>query len=444
MNRPTTAVFAALESLLVAGVGVGIPVVALTFVWAFQYGLQIDWSVFWRAGADVWLVGHGVDLTLTLSSSAAAATGVSGASAPILISIAALGFALLTALMGARSGRRLAETPHRAIGSASAIGVFAVLSAIIAISADAPNARPSIAQGIAWPTIVFGVPLLVAAEIARRRRNAPADPVTRAVLDAAGRIPVVGRELALVALRTGSAVAATVLGVAGLIVALLLVTHYASIITLYEGAHAGVLGGVALTLGQIALIPNAIAWAASWLVGPGFALGTGSSVSPLGTTLGPMPAVPFLGALPTSSLAFGFLGILVPVVAAFVLTTLLRPVIEEALGDDDTLAMRAVAGASTGVAAGLVLGLVTAFASGSAGPGRLSGVGGDALAVGAFAALEVAVPSVIALIIRQPERLTLPTRADAAREPDREQPDREQSDRAQDDIVTERIDGLSR
>ncbi|BDZ49154.1 hypothetical protein GCM10025867_13950 [Frondihabitans sucicola] len=403
MNRPVTVVFAALESLLVVGIGVGIPVVALTFLWAFQYGLQVDWLEFWRAGADVWLVGHGVDLTLTLSKSAAAATGITGAGAPIVLTIAALGFAVATVLLGARSGRRIAETRHRAIGSVSAIATFAVFSALVSVSARQPGAEPAPVQGIVLPTLVFAVPLLVAAEVNRRRRGADPDPVTGAILAAIDRIPVVGRAVVAVAVRAGLGIAVVVFAVAGLAVGLLLLTHYAQIITLYEGAHAGGLGGLALTLGQIALIPNAIAWATSWFVGPGFALGTGSSVSPLGTTIGPMPAVPFLGALPTSELAFGFVGILVPVVATFVVVTLFRASIERQLGSDDTLVVRIVAGAATGVVAGLALGIVAGFSAGSAGPGRLASVGPNGLVVGAFAALEVAVPAILALVVRQPD-----------------------------------------
>jgi hypothetical protein len=448
MNRSATALFAALESLLVVGIGVGIPVVALTFLWAFQYGLQVDWFEFWRAGVDIWLVGHGVDLTLTLSKSAAAATGVAGAGAPIVISIAALGFALATALLGARSGRRIAETRHRALGTAIAILAFAVLSALLTTSARTPLAEPAAVQGVILPTLVFTVPLLVAAEVNRRRRGARPDRVTASALRLIDRVPALARAVTRAALRAGTASAAAVFAVAGLVVGLLLLTHYAQMISLYEGAHAGGLGGLALTLGQIALLPNAVVWAASWFVGPGFALGSGSSVSPLGTTIGPMPAIPFLGALPTSSLAFGFVGILVPVVAAFVLVALLRPSIERSLGHDDTLLARVVTGAATGAVAGLVLGLASAFSAGSAGPGRLATVGPNGLVVGAFAGLEVAIPAILALVIRRPDitigELTaavgdrLPGRSDAAAHPD-------SVERAHPDSVeTERLDGLTR
>ncbi|WP_223269493.1 DUF6350 family protein [Frigoribacterium sp. ACAM 257] len=401
MNRPVTAVFAALEALLVVGIGVGLPVVVLSLLWAFQYGLQIDWIVFWRAAVDIWLVGHGVDLDLQLGAATAAASGVPGAEAPFAVTIAALGFSVLTVLLGVRAGRAVAETAHRVVGVLSTIGVFALLSLLVTATAQHPLASPVLWQGIVLPTLVYAVPVVAMAEITRRRRGEPADPVTAALVALIGRAPRTARVVAAAGLRIGTASAAAVLAVSGVVVAVLTLTHYGELITLYEGAHAGLLGGVALTLGQLALLPDLVVWAASWFVGPGFALGTGSGVSPLGTAVGPMPAVPFLGALPTASSSFAFVGLLVPVVAAFVVTTLLRPRIERLLaetGSADVL-RRVLVGVTGGVVSGVLLGLLAWSASGAAGPGRLAHVGPDPLLVGAFAALEVAVPSVLAMVV---------------------------------------------
>ncbi|WP_245186128.1 DUF6350 family protein [Frigoribacterium sp. PvP032] len=401
MNRPVTAVFAALEALLVVGIGVGLPVVVLSLLWAFQYGLQIDWIVFWRAAVDIWLVGHGVDLDLQLGAATAAASGVPGAEAPFAVTIAALGFSVLTVLLGIRAGRAVAETAHRVIGVLSTIGVFALLSLLVTATAQHPLASPVLWQGVVLPTLVYAVPVVAMAEVTRRRRGEPADPVTGAIFSFVARAPRTARVVAAAGLRIGTASAAAVLAVSGVVVGVLMLTHYGELITLYEGAHAGLLGGIALTLGQLALLPDLVVWAASWFVGPGFALGTGSGVSPLGTSVGPMPAVPFLGALPTASSSFAFVGLLVPVVAAFVVTTLLRPRIERLLGEAGSadVLRRVLVGVVGGVVAGALLGLLAWSASGAAGPGRLAHVGPDPLLVGAFAALEVAVPSVLAMVV---------------------------------------------
>jgi hypothetical protein len=404
MNRPVTALFSALEALLVVAIGVGIPLVVLTSLWAFQYGLQIDWVVFWRAAVDSWLVGHGADLTVQLSADAAAATGIPGADAPIVVSIAALGFAVLTVLMGIRAGRAAAETAHRVTGVLVTIGTFALLSLALAASAQHELARPSLWQGTLLPALVYAVPVVAMAEVTRRRRGESADPVTGAVIGLLSRLPGQVTGIAAAGLRLGAVAASTVLAASSVIVSVLIVANYAEIITLYEGAHGGFLGGLALTIGQLALLPDVVVWAASWLVGPGFAIGTGSSISPLGTAVGPMPAIPFLGALPTADLTFGFVGLLVPVVAAYVCATLLRPRLQRMLAGHgvDDLVRRLVVAVVGGLVGGVLLGLLAWAASGSAGPGRLTDVGPDPLLVGGFAALEFAVAGVLAMVVSPP------------------------------------------
>lgn len=93
-------------------------------------------------------------------------------------------------------------------------------------------------------------------------------------------------------LRGAVASATVVIAASALAVAVLSPANYAAIISLYESVHAGVLGGIALTIGQLAVLPNLVIWRAPWFIGPGFANGAGSSVTPLGTTLGPIPAIP--------------------------------------------------------------------------------------------------------------------------------------------------------
>ena len=51
-------------------------------------------------------------------------------------------------------------------------------------------------------------------------------------------------------------------------------------------------------LAQLLVVPDAVVWAAAYLAGPGFAVGTATSVDPGGTVLGPLPALPLFGALP--------------------------------------------------------------------------------------------------------------------------------------------------
>lgn len=409
MNRLGTALLAAIEAVVTVGVGIGIALVPLTLLWGFEYGLQVDWDVFWKATGSVWLVGHGVDVSFLLGSAVAKSSGVSGAADPINVTLAALGFAVVTAWLGARAGRRFAETEHRTTGLLVGTAVVAVLGLGVALSSTSAATQPTIWQSVVLPALWFGIPALISSEVCRRRRDLPADPATQRVIDLLDRVPVLWRTVAGFGLRAGTAATAVVVAFAGVVVGLLLFTSFAEVITLYEQSHAGVIGGIALTVGQLAFLPDFVGWATSWLIGPGFAIGTGSSVSPIATTLGPIPGLPVFGALPTSGHTFGLVWILVPVIAGFAIGGSMRPRLVRALGNADSALHRALAGVATGIVAAVLTGLIAWVSSGSFGPGRLADVGPHALVVGGFAALEIGLPAVIALaagsdLVRLPDR----------------------------------------
>jgi len=396
VNRQLTALFAAFEAVLVVAIGIAIPLVPLTLLWAIQFGLAIDWSVFWRAAADIWLLGHGVDVTFTLDPDSAALLGLPGAGDPFTVTIAILGIGLLTVLLGIRAGRRVAETRYRALGELVSLVTFAAASFGITFSALHPFARPSLVQGTILPTLVFAVGLAIGVRRTRRELGVGRDRLGEWI----DRWPDRVRSVLTVALRGGTAAAATVIGVAAACTALAMVFSYAQLIRLYEGLHTEVLGGVAITLGQLGLLPNLVAWTASWLVGPGFALGTGSSVSPFATQVGPIPAIPVLGALPTGGLLFGFIGLLVPVVAGFLVGAILGPRARRELERGELV----VAAIGMGIVGGVILGVLAGVSGGAAGPGRLVDVGPNPWAVGAFGALELGVSALIGLLasLRRP------------------------------------------
>jgi hypothetical protein len=393
MNRSLTALFAALEAVIVVGVGIGIPLVPLTALWAMQYAFAVDWAVFWRASADIWLLGHGVDVHVELDPQLA--LGVGASTAPFSVTIAALGFALLTVLLALRAGRRVGETRYRAIGGIVALATFAMLSAAITATAAHPLVGPSVAQGLTLPTLVFATGFIIGL---LRTARAEGDDTGSSIRDWVNDWPPHIRELVQSALRGGTAVVAALLTLSGALVALLIGLNYAEVIELYEGLHAGALGGFAITLGQLALLPNLVIFAASWLVGPGFAIGTGSSVGPLATQLGPVPSIPLLGALPTGELALGFVSLLAPVVIAFAVGVLLRSRLDELPFEQRPALWLGGLALGIGVVAGALLGILAAVAGGAAGPGRLVDVGPDALAVGLWAALEVALASALGLL----------------------------------------------
>ncbi|NEN04421.1 hypothetical protein G3T36_00910 [Diaminobutyricibacter tongyongensis] len=410
MNRTTVALLAALEAVIVAAVGLGIALVPLTILWAAQYHLAVDWFIFWRAAGDIWLVGHGVNLTVALDPVTAATLGLPGAAVPFQITIAALGFALFTAVFGVRTGLRASETAYRATGVVTALAVFAALSAIVTFTCGSTVVRPSLWQGILLPPFVYaiGIAIGIGAGLVRRERMRRVAATETAPVARPGRLasafrmrldglPPALRSGAAAAARGGTAAAALVVVGAALVLTVLIVVDFGAIVGLYERLQSGALGGAALTIAQAAFIPNLVIWTAAWLIGPGFAIGTGSSVGPVATQLGPIPSVPLFGVLPSGSLAFGFLGLLVPLLAGFIAAVLLRSHVNRsaAVHGPGWVVLTAV---GVGCVAGIELGLLAWWSGGALGPGRLHEVGPNPWMVGLLAAAEVAVAAGIGML----------------------------------------------
>ncbi|PPG69417.1 DUF6350 family protein [Rathayibacter rathayi] len=396
MNRITVALLAAFDAALSALIGIAIPLVPLTVLWAVQYHTAVDWGVFWRIAADFWLLGHGADLQAGLAPDSALALGLPGGTERFAVTIAPLAFSLLTLFLGVRTGRRAQESPFRAIGILVAIGTYLVLALLVVLSSSGSAATVDPVQGTVLPPLVFALGVLIGAAL-QSAGSGEGGRMSEFATESLHRLPAPAPGLVLASLRGGALATAGVIGAAAVLVAVLVVANYTAVVALYEALGGEALGGFTLTLGQVAFVPNLVIWAASWLIGPGFALGAGSSVSPAGTLLGPIPSIPVLAALPQGDSTLGFLGLLVPALAGFAAGWRMRCAVLDALDGRSLLRWGAAAAAGIGVVGGLLLGLLAWFSAGAAGPGRLAQVGPDPLVVGAVAALELALAAGLGL-----------------------------------------------
>lgn len=138
-------------------------------------------------------------------------------------------------------------------------------------------------------------------------------------------------------------------------------------------------GDVAL-LGVLSLLvlPNAVVFGGSYLLGPGFSVGAGTLVTPNAVVLGPLPMFPLLAALPDGGSTPSWTPWLVatPVVVAAVGAGLAHRARPTTRWDE-----AAVRGGVGGVLAGLAFGVLAALAGGAVGPGRMSEVGPMAIEV---------------------------------------------------------------
>ena len=163
------------------------------------------------------------------------------------------------------------------------------VSAVLVASYLVPVLAVAVWQGEPWrdPLHWAAVIILLGLSAAVGAGRALGRPLTDAWPGWAAGLPraVLGAELMLLA--CGAALLAT-----GLI------RHVDTVTALHSALDPGVGGSIALLLAQLAFVPNAMVWAASYALGAGFAVGAGSVVAPAGTELGMLPGLPLLGALP--------------------------------------------------------------------------------------------------------------------------------------------------
>lgn len=209
---------------------------------------------------------------------------------------------------------------------------------------------------------------------------------------------------------TGSfAGVATMVAVSAVVLVVSLVVHFSDAVSLQEGLVSSGIGGVAVALIGVAALPNAILCAGAFVAGPGFAVGSATTVAPGDVSLGPVPGLPLLAALPSNGGQAWWQAvlILVPVLAGAV-AGLIAFRRDPVFGLDQA----ALRGAASGLGGGLVFGLSTWLATGAIGPGRMQDVGPFVLATTAVCAVAFVLGGATAAVLArwwQSLRMPAPT-----------------------------------
>ncbi len=330
-------------------------------VWMASPTTAAVWTETLRVASAGWLLAHH------------ASVGVEGGH----LSLVPLGLTLVPVAWCWSAGRRLAEAlavvgpsglRRQAISAWAAFaGGYAVLAGVVSLVTGTSLARPSASQAFLGAAVLSGS--AGGAALARRLLVLRTDGGTIASYVVRRlRLPVlVRRVLRLAGIVLGAWVAA---GAALTVVALLL--GWDRVAALREALAPGLVGGLGLTLLDLAYLPPAVLWAAAWLTGAGFSVGAGTAVTPAATSLGPLPAVPLLGALPEPGgmPVWAWTALAVPVLAGVLAGWRLR------LGSPD-ISRRGAAALSVAVAVVVGVGaLVLAWmSSGAAGGDRMAHVG---------------------------------------------------------------------
>ncbi|MDE3721774.1 DUF6350 family protein [Nocardiopsis sp. N85] len=320
-----------------------------------------------------WLVGHHVSFSVPDGE----------------ISLLPLGFVLLPGLLLYRSGRwvarncEIARLRHVHRAATAIAGPYAAIAGTLALLARTDAVEPSMPRALLMGFVIAFL--------------AGGLGVLRQLMRDKG---VVARDLlGLMPARSRSLLVGMLASTGTLLLGGLLLFTIALAVSLPEAVETtrllgpGWVGGVLLILIQLAYLPNAVVFAVCYALGPGFAVGEMTVVAPTGVSVGPLPMLPMLAALPENGAA--------PVVS---LSALLVPFVAGAVGGALTqrsapdLVSEAAPlwGFVCGVTTGLLCAALGALAGGSLGGQRLSDVGPSAWQVGLVAALEVGLAAAIA------------------------------------------------
>ncbi|WP_457028844.1 cell division protein PerM [Kitasatospora sp. P5_F3] len=137
------------------------------------------------------------------------------------------------------------------------------------------------------------------------------------------------------------------------------------------GGGPSTVGG--LTLACLLLVPNAVLWAASYALGPGFAVGSGTVVAPTGARVGPVPDFPLFALLPeTGGAPWWPVVCALPLLAGLVPALLLGRAAAEARWHPVAIAASAV---GSSLLAGLGAGACAWLAGGALADARMAELG---------------------------------------------------------------------
>lgn len=361
----------ALAAAAVTGTGVAVLALLALIGWIAAPHQGVGLPAVLRMSAALWLVGQHVGFAFR------------GAGR---IGLLPLGLVLLPGALLWRAGgwvvratqvQRLRHVGYAAVAVAAP---YALLTGVLAVASRSTLESSSLLQSVAWGLLLA----LAASGFGGARALAPWPQLVRLLPDRP-RSVVVGVAGAFATLAAAGAL------VAGISIAV----HLPEAATLQRDLAPGAIGTVLLCLLELGYLPNAVIWAISFALGPGFAFGSGTVVAPTGSALTQLPAFPMLAALPPGVHAAmpGWIG---P-------TVLAMPYLAGALGGvllvrtSPALSLDAapLLGLACGAVSGVLLGLLAAVSGGPLGDGRLAAVGPSGWQAGVVSALEIGVSAAV-------------------------------------------------
>jgi hypothetical protein len=365
-RQPSVVLAGVTAAVWAAALGLIGSTVAVLVVWSTDGRSGSSAAAAMRIAADAWLLANGTPLHVDGTP----------------FGLVPLGLAALPAYLLSRAGTSLARTVAVTDGreAARVTAALALAYAVLAVVVTGPATTAHVSPTPGWAFLAAATLATVFGGLGVLR-GAALWPAVRAALPEPLRLAAHGGAVAAAVVVTGAALLAGVAlalsaGEAGLVLGAL---------------GTGVVGTAMLLVVSLAYLPNTIVWAAAFVIGPGFAVGSGTAVSAFAVRLHPVPALPLLAALPTAANRWLVALVLLPVAGGLLAGAVVgRRQVDVALGRLLGTA------AATGAAAGLLVGLLCLISAGPAGAARMAAVGPSAWRVALALAAEVAVPAMAA------------------------------------------------
>jgi hypothetical protein len=325
-----------------------------------------------RTGALGWLMAHGSGVTVQ---------GVPVTAVP-------LGLTLLVAWVVWRCGLRLGEAVAGHGPDADALSDgdrdwtvplatalfsagYLVVAVLTLVLAGTPETAPSQGRVLAWSlvlTLAVGGTAIATGSGRLAIWLSLAPPSVRATAHAV------------------SAVLLSLLAGAFLVFLIAFAVDLGAAMNVLSRLHTDTGDAVLFSLLVLTLVPNAVVFTAAYLLGPGFAVGTGTLVSPTVVAVGAVPMFPLLAALPDNGPTPAWTPALMALPVVLAALAVARSQRSHPTTAWDQGALR---GLVAGVLAAALLRVLAAIAGGAVGPGRMTDVGP--------AAVQVLVHAVVAL-----------------------------------------------
>lgn len=394
MQRLLVALLAAFDATIAAAVGLVALLAPLTLLWTLAFGITADWGALWSLTGTLWEFGHGVPLAVTIPDELLVALAIPAEGAAFAVTVTPLAFLLFTLFFAARSGGRAATAGTWLLGALSGTAVFALISATVALTSGLAAVQTPFVLAVLFPAAVYFVGAVCGGvRIAWEDGDGGLLDRLHDWLDSHQEWAPVPAAI----VRGAAFVLVAMVGASALTLAVATAFRGGEMAALFQAARVDALGATVLTLAQLAYLPTLIVWTASWLAGPGFAVGVGTAVSPAGIQLGVVPGIPVFGLLPENSSMWMLIVVLVPVAAGAVAAWVVRSrLVWE--GTPLRLPQRAVIAFGIAVVSAGFAGLAAELANGSMGPGRLAVVGPAVLPLVLSLGLEVLIGATILLL----------------------------------------------